>query len=67
VGQRDLEGRLRGHVVERFEHRLADDPDYSFQAAAYHTGEPVLDVWGGPHPDGDSSWCPTRSPRTRSG
>lgn len=28
---------------------LANDPDLSFQAAAYWHGRTVLDVWGGPH------------------
>lgn len=65
MGQRELDGRLRGRadarlerVVERFEGFLAADPDYSFQAVAYQNGEPVLDVWGGPHLDGDSLTVP---------
>ncbi|WES63073.1 serine hydrolase [Microbacter sp. GSS18] len=36
-------------VVERLDGFLAADPDYSFQVAAFHGGEPVLDAWGGPH------------------
>ena len=36
-------------VLERLRDALAADPDYSFQAAAYHDGDLVLDVWGGPH------------------
>lgn len=36
-------------VVARLEEHLSADPDLSFQAAAFHDGRPVLDVWGGPH------------------
>lgn len=51
-----LTGMLHGRtddrladIVERLEGFLAADPDLSFQAAAFHAGAPVLDVWGGPH------------------
>lgn len=47
-----LQGRADEHlaeVVARLEGFLAADPDLSFQAAAFHEGAPVLDVWGGPH------------------
>jgi len=51
-----LDGVLQGRaderladVVARLEGFLAADPDLSFQAAAFHGGAPVLDVWGGPH------------------
>lgn len=51
-----LSGPLQGRaderlaeVVARLEGFLAADPDLSFQAAAFHEGAPVLDVWGGPH------------------
>jgi CubicO group peptidase (beta-lactamase class C family) len=53
---RGLEGNLKGRaderlgeLVARLEGFLSTDPDLSFQAAAYHDGRPVLDVWGGPH------------------
>ncbi len=49
-------GRLQGtaddrlaDVVERLDGYLADDPDLSFQVAAYADGTAVLDAWGGPH------------------
>jgi CubicO group peptidase (beta-lactamase class C family) len=52
----DLDGLVHGRADERlasaiarFESALASDPDYSFQAAAFANGEPVLDIWGGPH------------------
>jgi CubicO group peptidase (beta-lactamase class C family) len=47
-----LHGRADDHLapaVERLEASLAADADLSFQAAAYHDGRLVLDVWGGPH------------------
>ena len=51
-----LPGLLHGQAddrlapaVERLEADLAADADLSFQAAAYHDGRLVLDVWGGPH------------------
>ncbi|WP_150309210.1 serine hydrolase domain-containing protein [Planctomonas psychrotolerans] len=47
-----------GDTVARFEAALRNDPDYSFQAAAYADGECVLDVWGGPHLRGDSVMVP---------
>jgi CubicO group peptidase (beta-lactamase class C family) len=51
------DGRL-GELVARLEGFLAADPDLSFQAAAYHDGRPVLDVWGGPHLGEDSLMVP---------
>ena len=45
-------------IVDRLEGFLAQDPDLSFQAAAFHDGTPVLDVWGGPHLDEDSVTVP---------
>ncbi|HKT57690.1 MAG TPA: serine hydrolase domain-containing protein [Microbacterium sp.] len=47
-----------GTIVERLEASLAADPDLSFQAAAYHDGGIVLDVWGGPHLAEDSLMVP---------
>lgn len=47
-----------GEIVDRLEGFLAADPDLSFQAAAYHDGRPVLDVWGGPHLSEDSLMVP---------
>ncbi|MEV8273302.1 serine hydrolase domain-containing protein [Microbacterium sp. NPDC077184] len=51
-----LDGTLQGAADPRLEQlvaRLAGflqaDSDLSFQAAAFHDGEAVLDVWGGPH------------------
>jgi CubicO group peptidase (beta-lactamase class C family) len=47
-----LQGRADARleeVVARLERFLQADPDLSFQAAAFHDGEAVLDVWGGPH------------------
>src|SRR4051794_21488920 len=62
---RELDGPLHGRaearledIVARFERFLGNDPDYSFQAVAYQHGEPVLDVWGGPHLSGDSVLVP---------
>lgn len=52
-----VDGRLNG-VVDRLEHSLASDPDYSFQASAFHHGERVLDVWGGPHLQEQSAFVP---------
>jgi len=56
---------LQGHVDprlaaagDRLAAALAADPDLSFQAAAFHHGTPVLDVWGGPHLDEDSVLVP---------
>src|SRR4051812_26617758 len=45
-------------AVARLEAAVQNDPDYSFQAAAFVNGECVLDVWGGPHLDGDSVMVP---------
>ena len=60
-----LTGALHGRadsrlddIVARLEGFLAGDPDLSFQAAAFHDGTPVLDVWGGPHLDEDSVSVP---------
>ena len=47
-----------GGIVARFEAAVRNDPDFSFQAAAYHHGECVLDVWGGPHLGEDSLMVP---------
>lgn len=62
---RQLDGSLSGgaderleDVVHRFERFLDNDPDYSFQAVAYQSGHPVLDVWGGPHLSRDSILVP---------
>ena len=52
------DSRLAATVVARFETALANDPDYSFQAVAYAGGTCVLDVWGGPHLNGDSVMVP---------
>ena len=56
---------LQGHVDprltaagDRLTAALAADPDLSFQAAAFHRGIPVLDVWGGPHLGEDSVLVP---------
>ncbi|SDG68478.1 EstA family serine hydrolase [Microbacterium sp. 77mftsu3.1] len=46
--QGTVDDRLAG-VAERLEGWLAADPDLSFQVAARHHGEVVLDAWGGPH------------------
>ena len=60
-----LSGALHGsadprldEIVGRLEGFLALDPDLSFQAAAFHDGHAVLDVWGGPHLDGESVTVP---------
>lgn len=45
-------------IVARLDGFLAADPDLSFQAAAFHQGERVLDVWGGPHLAEDSVMVP---------
>lgn len=61
----DLHGAVQGRAdvrlgptVDRFAAALANDPDYSFQAVAFQRGACVLDVWGGPHMDGDSVMVP---------
>ena len=61
----DLSGPLHGRADQRLEAAVArltaalqNDPDYSFQAAAYVGGECVLDVWGGPHLGEDSLMVP---------
>ncbi|MFG6279973.1 serine hydrolase domain-containing protein [Microbacterium sp. 5K110] len=58
-------GLLHGHVDprlaaagERLAAALAADPELSFQAAAFHHGAPVLDVWGGAHLGEDSVIVP---------
>lgn len=45
-------------LVARLDGYLAADPDLSFQVAAFHRGEPVLDAWGGPHLAEDSVIVP---------
>src|SRR3954471_8582856 len=45
-------------AVARLEAAVQNDPDYSFHAAAFVNGECVLDVWGGPHLEGDSVMVP---------
>ena len=47
-----------GGIVARFDAALQNDPDYSFQAAAYADGECVLDVWGGSSLQRDSVIVP---------
>lgn len=47
-----------GDVVARLDAFLAADPDLSFQVAARHHGEVVLDAWGGPHLSQDSVVVP---------
>lgn len=47
-----------GDIVERLETFLVADPDLSFQVAARHGGEVVLDAWGGPHLTEDSVTVP---------
>jgi CubicO group peptidase (beta-lactamase class C family) len=52
VTTENLQGRADGRldeIVARLDGFLAADPDLSFQVAAFHQGEPVLDAWGGPH------------------
>ena len=60
-----LTGLLQGQADDRLaaaagrlEASLAADADLSFQAAAYHNGRLVLDVWGGPHLGEDSIMVP---------
>jgi CubicO group peptidase (beta-lactamase class C family) len=56
-----LQGRVDARlneIIERLEGFLSADPDLSFQAAAFQGGEPVLDVWGGPHLSEDSVMVP---------
>lgn len=45
-------------IVARLDGFLAADPDLSFQVAAFHDGQPVLDAWGGPHLTEDSVMVP---------
>ncbi|GAA1969640.1 serine hydrolase domain-containing protein [Microbacterium deminutum] len=47
-----------GEIVDRLDGFLAQDPDLSFQVAAFHDGMPVLDAWGGPHLSRDSVMVP---------
>lgn len=61
----NLAGTVRGQadprlasLVAKFEAAVQNDPDYSFQAFAFHRGNAVLDVWGGPHLNGDSLLVP---------
>lgn len=65
IGALTLDALLKGHVDPRLEEVagrldafLEQDPDLSFQAAAYHNGELVLDVWGGPHLSENSVMVP---------
>lgn len=61
VGGAHLRGRADGRLaefVDRLEGFLAQDPDLSFQVAAFHDGAPVLDAWGGPHLTEDSVTVP---------
>ncbi|WP_342372770.1 serine hydrolase [Propioniciclava soli] len=58
-------GSLRGEVDERVVEiadtvatHLGTDPDLSVQVAAFHDGQKVLDVWGGPHLGEDSLIVP---------
>ncbi len=69
-----LEGPLQGHAddrlarqVARLESRLRNDPDLSFQAAAYVDGRLVLDVVGGPHLTADSLMVPYSSSKVTIG
>ena len=55
--QGSLDPRL-DDVRDRLEGWLAADPDLSFQVAAYHRGELVVDAWGGPHLGRDSVMVP---------
>lgn len=52
-----VDDRLGGIVAE-LARDLATDDDFSFQAAAYHRGEKVLDIWAGPHMAEDSVTVP---------
>ncbi|MCP2635189.1 beta-lactamase family protein [Microbacterium sp. HD4P20] len=45
-------------IMARLDEYLAADPDLSFQVAAFHDGQPVLDAWGGPHMAEDSVIVP---------
>jgi CubicO group peptidase (beta-lactamase class C family) len=65
VSMSPLSGLVRGHaddrlgeIVDRLEKSLGADEDYSFQVAAYHDGEIVLDASGGPHLFADSLIVP---------
>ena len=51
------DARLR-EITERLDGFLASDPDLSFQVAAFHRGQSVLDAWGGPHLAEDSVMVP---------
>ncbi|SDG74547.1 serine hydrolase domain-containing protein [Microbacterium pygmaeum] len=57
LAQGVADDRLAG-IVERLDDMLGGDPDLSFQVAAYHDGELVLDVVGGPHLSADSVLVP---------
>ncbi|MHA6523692.1 serine hydrolase domain-containing protein [Tessaracoccus sp. G1721] len=52
-----VDDRLAG-ILDELAGALAADEDFSFQAAAYHRGEKVLDVWAGPHMAEDSMTVP---------
>lgn len=61
VTTENLQGRADARLDEitaRLDGYLAADPDLSFQVAAFHRGEPVLDAWGGPHMAADSVMVP---------
>lgn len=52
----ELSGSVHGwadprleQIVDRLRTHVADDPDHSFQVAAFAGGELVLDAWAGPH------------------
>ena len=64
-GLSTLDGRLQGRaalhlgeILARLEAFLEQDPDLSFQTAAFHDGKLVLDVWGGPHLNENSVTVP---------
>jgi len=56
-----LDGRIDQRIAaiaERLESELAGDPGLSFQAAAFHAGRVVMDVWGGPYLGAESLSVP---------
>ena len=65
MSPRTLDGPLQGRadprlgeIVDTLDGYLAADPDLSFQVAAFHRGQSVLDAWGGPHLAEDSVMVP---------